>query len=419
MPDVANMYELQNAVHLYLTADSLFTELTTNNSMAESKYTQKIFSLAKDGGLSLSYNDIYQIFHNSHVDHVDKTNKELYSCCQDMEAYLKTLPDVISREIEKPQFDAPATLPDTIQKIESGINRSKDDINTRLQRVCQQKQELYCQDGIYTSIERARKQQTGKQINYKSFESRCTQLSENYLKQIQQNYGNLFQKFSNNIDTIMQKTVALKTPTMDAQNVRVSNYVEKRKKELTEGNERESIFQNSSYQGTRAFLNDPVLAPYYTNILSQIEVQQATNSKVKLEDRAFRVLAEFANRSSGNLSHEQIVTISHNVLKMLKVDSHLVHDMSDPENKTFIVTNPETDPVLFEPTRTAIKEKDGSQVEEPYAVPIDHDTIQKMVDGEQVTVGKEVVENPMEMGKKGKVLVRQESKKVSNIQTQA
>ena len=42
-----------------------------------------------------------------------------------------------------------------------------------------------------------------------------------------------------------------------------------------------------------------------------------------------------------------------------------------------------------------------------------------MVDGEQVTVGKEVVENPMEMGKKGKVLVRQESKKVSNIQTQA
>ena len=158
MPDVANMYELQNAVHLYLTADSLFTELTTNNSMAESKYTQKIFSLAKDGGLSLSYNDIYQIFHNSHVDHVDNTNKELYSCCQDMEAYLKTLPDVISREIEKPQFNAPATLPDTIQKIKSGIKRSKDDIN-RLQSLCKQKQELYCQDGIYTSIERARKQQ--------------------------------------------------------------------------------------------------------------------------------------------------------------------------------------------------------------------------------------------------------------------
>ena len=139
MPDVANMYELQNAVHLYLTADSLFTELTKNNSLTESKYTPVIFSLAKEEGLSLSYNDIYQIFHNSHVDHVEKTNKELYSCCQDMEAYLKTLPDVISREIEKPQFNAPATLPDTIQKIKSGIKRSKDDIDARLQSLCQKK----------------------------------------------------------------------------------------------------------------------------------------------------------------------------------------------------------------------------------------------------------------------------------------
>ena len=105
MANVAAIYELQNSVNINLTADSLFHELTKNNLLRSFEYSQKVYSLLKENGIKTPFDEVSRVFNNSHNDHVEHTNKELFSCCQDIEKYLKTLPDLLSSEVEKTSFE--------------------------------------------------------------------------------------------------------------------------------------------------------------------------------------------------------------------------------------------------------------------------------------------------------------------------
>ena len=134
MANVAAIYELQNSVNINLTADSLFHELTKNNLLRSFEYSQKVYSLLKENGIKTPFDEVSRVFNNSHNDHVEHTNKELFSCCQDMEKYLKTLPDSLSNEIEKPNFET-NTLSNTVDEVENGITHTKNNMNTRLKNV--------------------------------------------------------------------------------------------------------------------------------------------------------------------------------------------------------------------------------------------------------------------------------------------
>ena len=114
MANVGAIYELQNAVNINLTAEHLFHELTKNNLLRSFEYSQQIYTLLNDNNLPIPFTEISKIFNTSHEDHVEHTNQELFSCCKDMEANLKTLPDTLSSQVDKPNFDQTDKTVETI-----------------------------------------------------------------------------------------------------------------------------------------------------------------------------------------------------------------------------------------------------------------------------------------------------------------
>lgn len=413
MANVTAIYELQNAVNINLTADSLFHELTKDNLLCSLEYSQNVYSLLNKNGLTIPFDEVSRVFNNSHNDHIEHTNKELFSCCQDMEQYLKTLPDLLSSEIEKPSFED-NTLPKTIDHIEFSVQQTKENMNNRLKKVCEKKQELFCDDGVYTLIAKARKTKESENINFRNVEKNLNQCSKNYLKQVTENYDDLFQKFSHNIDAVIKKTSAVKENTNETQMNRVSKFAEKKIHELSNNQEEVSPFQNENYYGTKNFINNNNFNLYYPTLLAQIESYRATTSS--LEDRAMEVLSRFGHEQSDKLSQEQIVMISHNIMKMLKIDSHFIQAKTiNNQTENFIICNPEEkNPLLFEPTKKTVVTTNGKEMEKPYKVTLEQNTIQKMKDGETITIGQELVtenkehvyQEKMELGTKQKVLVK-------------
>lgn len=411
MANVGAIYELQNAVNINLTAEHLFHELTKNNLLRSFEYSQQIYTLLNDNNLPIPFTEISKIFNTSHEDHVEHTNQELFSCCKDMEAYLKTLPDTLSSQVDKPNFDQTAK---TVETIENGVNETKQNINTRLKSVCEKKQELFCDDGVYTIIENARKRKGSEHINFKSIEKKLNLCSQDYLNKISENYNQLFESFSKNIDNIIKKVSLMKTDTNELQMNRMNKFAEKKIQELTTNKEEQSTFQNDSYQGSKQFINQGNFNMYYPMILSQIESYHATSAN--LPTRAMEVLSRFGREHQNTLSHNEIVSISHNILKMLKIDSHLIKAKSqDDKEKTeeFIVCNPEeVNPILFEPTKSKIVDQNGKQIEKPYTFSLNQDTIEKMKEGEGIVIGNDTVlengkhtyQETMKLGEKQKIL---------------
>lgn len=414
MANVAAIYELQNSVNINLTADSLFHELTKNNLLRSFEYSQKVYSLLKENGIKTPFDEVSRVFNNSHNDHVEHTNKELFSCCQDIEKYLKTLPGLLSSEVEKPSFETNA-LPNTVNEIETGVENAKNNINTRLKAVCEKKQELFCDDGIYTLIANARKTKESENINFKKVEKTLNACSNDYLKQVDKNYDDLFQKFSMNVDAIMKKADAVKEDTNETQMNRVTKFAEKKIQELSANQDGISPFQNESYQGTKNFVNNNDFNMYYPTLLAQIETYRATTSS--LEDRAIEILSRFGKEQKEKMSQEEIATISHNVLKMLKIDSHLIKaKTNDNKNEEFIICRPEDQTsVLFDPTKETIVNNNGKETTEPYKVSLNHETIQKMKEGEAVTIGttnkENVYQESMKLGEKSKTLIKTDTNK--------
>ena len=418
MANVAAIYELQNAVNINLTADSLFHELTKNNLLRSFEYSQKVYSLLKENGINTPFDEVSRIFNNSHNDHVEHTNKELFSCCQDMEKYLKTLPDSLSNEIEKPNFET-NTLSNTVDEVENGITHTKNNMNTRLKNVCEKKQELFCDDGIYTLIANARKAVESENINFKKVEQTLNECSKDYLKQVDKNYDDLFQKFSMNVDIIIKKATAVKEDTNETQMNRVTKFAEKKIQELSANQEGISPFQNEIYQGTKNFVNNQEFNTYYPPLLAQIESYRATTSS--LEDRAIEILSRFGKDQKDKISSDNITTISHNVLKMLKIDSHLIKAKTpDQKEEEFIICNPdEQTPILFDPNKETMVNTNGKESEEPYKVSLDQDIIQKMKAGENVTIGMSYVndnqnhiyQDTMRLGEQQKTLVKTDTNK--------
>ena len=418
MANVAAIYELQNAVNINLTADSLFHELTKNNLLRSFEYSQKVYSLLKDNGIKTAFDEVSRVFNNSHNDHVEHTNKELFSCCQDMEKYLKTLPDSLSSEVEKPSFET-NTLPNTINNIESHVKNVKNNMNTRLKNVCEKKQELFCDDGIYTLIANARKTNESENINFKKIEQTLNACSKDYLKQVDKNYDDLFKKFSTNVDLIMKKASAVKEDTNEMQMNRVTKFAEKKIQELSGNQDEISPFQSELYQGTKSFINNHNFNAYYPPLLAQIESYRATTSS--LEDRAIEILSRFGKEQKEKMTPNEIATISHNILKMLKIDSHLIKAKKpDQKEEEFIICNPnEQTPILFAPTKETIVNTNGKETEEPYKIPLDQDIIQKMKTGDNVTIGMDYVTNnnshiyqeTMKLGERQKTLIKTDTNK--------
>ncbi|MBS7020547.1 MAG: hypothetical protein KH135_01555 [Firmicutes bacterium] len=414
MASVGAIYELKNALTIHTTASSLYQELTKNNLLQSLKLNESIFKILKEHQITLSFDEVNRVFTNSHNDHIEHTNQELFSCCMDMENYLKTLPETLSTEVSTPHFENKNQTKNHIDTIMSGVETTKKNINTRLKRVCKNKQEIFCQDGVYTLIEVIRKSAEVQKINFKGVEQQLLECSNHYLKQVDTNYDNLFVTFSDNIDKIMKKAGALKENNQEMEMNRAQGFVNKKVQELSGAQEPMSPFQNDAYQGTRKFINDASLQMYYPALIAQIESYRATNPNV--EERAFDILTRFAHEQKNHMNPEEITTISHNILKMLKIDSHFISSPQKNEDKTqnYIICDPEKEnPILFEPNKACIKTTNGKEIYEPYTVTLDQNTISKMKQGEQVTVGTNLVttdgvhiyQESMKLGSKPKTLV--------------
>lgn len=414
MASVGAIYELKNALTIHSTASNLYQELTKENLLQSLKLNESVFKTLKSHNITLSFDEVNRVFNNSHNDHVEHTNKELFSCCMDMENYLKTLPETLSAEVSTPQFENHNQTKNHVDNIMSGVETTKRNINTRLKRVCKSKQEIFCQDGIYTLIEIIRKSSEKNKINFKGVEQQLLESSNQYLSQVDHNYENLFMNFSNNVDKIMKKAEALKENNQEMEMNRAQGFVDKKVQELSSVQEPMSPFQNDSYQGSRNFINNASLSIYYPSLIAQIEAYHVTNPNV--EERAFDILARFGKEQKNQLTPDEITTISHNVLKMLKIDSHFIASTNEKEEATqnYIICNPEKEqPILFEPNKERIKSKNGNEIHEPYTVTLDQNTISKMKDGEKVTIGTNIVtddgvqiyQETMNLGPKPKTLV--------------
>ena len=58
MANVTAIYELQNAVNINLTADSLFHELTKENLLCSLEYSQNVYSLLNKNGLTIPFDEV-------------------------------------------------------------------------------------------------------------------------------------------------------------------------------------------------------------------------------------------------------------------------------------------------------------------------------------------------------------------------
>lgn len=387
-----SIFAIQNALSIYLPGASLYNELTKNNIYESLLLKQKVFALANQA--NISYDEVDRVFTNSHNDHVEHTNQELFSCCMEMESYLKTLPETLSSVVSKPSFNGTDSPKTEVEKIEQGVQQTKNAMNTRLKNVCKSKQNIFCDDGIYTLIEMMRKQPNTENLNFKSVETQLHSLSTEYLNHVDMNYDHLFVTFSNSIDNIMKKTNAVKENNQEEQMMRATSFVDKKVNELTGVTEPDSPFQNEEYQGTRSFVTDPLLTSYYPLLISQIESYRATDKDIA--KRAFDVLFQFGLDQQEKLQPEQISIISHNVLKMLKIDSNLItskNEKDDTEEK-YIICNPEQEkPVLFDPTRQTVIDDGRKSFEKPYTITLDQEAITKLKEGESITVGNEFTTN--------------------------
>ena len=196
---------------------------------------------------------------------------------------------------------------------------------------------------------------------------------------------------------------------------RVTKFAEKKIQELSANQDGISPFQNESYQGTKNFVNNNDFNMYYPTLLAQIETYRATTSS--LEDRAIEILSRFGKEQKEKMSQEEIATISHNVLKMLKIDSHLIKaKTNDNKNEEFIICRPEDQTsVLFDPTKETIVNNNGKETTEPYKVSLNHETIQQMKEGEAVTIGttnkENIYQESMKLGEKSKTLIKTDTNK--------